>query len=179
MKELENHVATMKHVTDAKRLIGQRTLLSMPSTSQVTKESPHVSEGAIRLAVFLAEHNLPFTVMEHMPKLLEAVRPDSNIARKIACSRTKSPATVKNVTGWETKERLCDLLRKNKFSLIVDEATDSSCCKHLCLPTRVSDGERVVDAFFDLIQIHDATAQAMCDHSQGFWRQERARTKRM
>ncbi|KAL1443615.1 hypothetical protein MTO96_045924 [Rhipicephalus appendiculatus] len=102
--------------------------------------------------------------MEHMPKLLTAVCPDSNVAREIVCSRTKASAIVKNVTGRESKERLCDLLRRNKFSLIVDEATDSSCCKHLCLLTRVFDGERVVDAFFDLIQIKDATAQAMFDH---------------
>ncbi|KAL1441844.1 hypothetical protein MTO96_008236 [Rhipicephalus appendiculatus] len=135
-RELDKHVATMKHVATAKRLVGQQTLLSMPSTSQVTEESKRVSEGEIRLAAFLAEHNLPFTVMEHMPKLLTAVCPDSNVARKIARSRTKASAIVKNVTGRESKERLCDLLRRNKFSLIVDEATDSSCCKHLCLLTR-------------------------------------------
>ncbi|KAH6919575.1 hypothetical protein HPB50_029436 [Hyalomma asiaticum] len=68
------------------------------------------------------------------------------------------------VTGRESKEKLCCLLGTNKFSLIVDEATDSSCCKHLCLLMRVFDGERVVDAFFDLIHLQDATAQDMYDH---------------
>ncbi|KAH6936453.1 hypothetical protein HPB50_017562 [Hyalomma asiaticum] len=141
-RELEKHVATKKHVSNAKKLVGQQTLLSMPSTSQVTQESSGVSEGEIGLAAFLAEHNLTFTVMEHLPKLMAAICTDSNIMRKIVCGRTKAAAIMRNVTGRESKEKLCSLLRTNKFSLIVDEATDSSCCKHLCLLTRVFDASR-------------------------------------
>lgn len=80
--DLEKHAATRKHGSNAKKLIGQQTLLSMPSTSQATHEGNQVSEGEIRLAAFLAEHNLPFSVMEHVPKLLAAVCPDSNVAKK-------------------------------------------------------------------------------------------------
>ncbi|XP_075533772.1 uncharacterized protein LOC142566774 [Dermacentor variabilis] len=42
------------------------------------------------MAMFVAEHNLPFTVMDHLPKLLKKICPDSDIAKQIACSRTKT-----------------------------------------------------------------------------------------
>ncbi|KAH7954407.1 hypothetical protein HPB49_018260 [Dermacentor silvarum] len=89
--------------------------------------------------------------MEHMPKLLAEVCPDSNTA-KMASGRTNATAIVNNVTGCESKEVLGNLPRNSKFSLTLEEATDSSCCcKHLCFLTRVFDGKRVMAAFFDLI----------------------------
>lgn len=71
----------------------------MPSTSRATKEDNQVLEGEIWLAAFTAEHNVPFTIMDHMPKLLVAVCPNSSIAKKIASSQTKATAFVKRVTG--------------------------------------------------------------------------------
>ncbi|XP_040078611.1 uncharacterized protein LOC120850229 [Ixodes scapularis] len=130
--DLEKHAATRKHWSNAKKLIGQQTLLSMPSTSQAT----HKGNQCVRQCC----------------------------KNKIACSRTKATAIVKNVTGHQSKEELCEPLRNNKFSLMVDESTDGSCCKLLCLVTRVFNGERVVDAFFDLLQIQDATARTLYEH---------------
>lgn len=41
---------------------------------------------------------------------------------------------------------------------MVDESTDISCSKHLCVVTRVFDENKVRDAFFDLIAVTDVTA---------------------
>lgn len=46
----------------------------------------------------------------------------------------------------------------------MDESTDVSCCKHLCLVTRMFHKDSVVDAFFDLLPIQDASVQALYEH---------------
>lgn len=43
---------------------------------------------------FIAEHNLPFTVMEHLQKLMECVCADSKIAKEIKSSSMKTHAII-------------------------------------------------------------------------------------
>lgn len=41
---------------------------------------------------------------------------------------------------------------------MIDEPTDISSCKHLYVVTRVSEGDRILDAFFHLVPVEDASA---------------------
>jgi hypothetical protein len=56
---------------------------------------------------------------------------------------------------------LCGHLRGNKFSLIVDESTDRSTTKHLCLVVRSVNNDIVKDDFFGLIQISAADSASL------------------
>lgn len=120
--------------------------------------------GEIRLAGFVAEHNLPFTIMEHLPKLIQAVCPDSKIAEEIACSRTKTHAIVEHVIGKTSFDSLCEDLRQHKFSLIIDESTDRSTIKHLCLVARYVKNYRIKDCFLGLIPLNVADAATLFGH---------------
>jgi hypothetical protein len=82
-------------------------------------------------AAFVAEHNLPFTIMEHLPQAAAKAYPDSKIAADVACGRKKTTAITKHVIGSENFLNICEDLRNNKFSLIIDESTDRSSKKHL------------------------------------------------
>lgn len=117
-----------------------------------------VKEGEIKLAAFVVEHNLPLNIMTHLPELMRSVCKDSEIAKKIVSSRTKTTAVINNVIGKCSKE-LRDIMKENKFSLIVDESTDKGCTKHLCIVVRTLIGEKVADAFYDLIPVENASAQ--------------------
>lgn len=48
-----------------------------------------VKKADLHLAAFVSEHNLSFNVMEHLPDLIRTICPDSEIAKKIKCSRKK------------------------------------------------------------------------------------------
>ncbi|KAG0442934.1 hypothetical protein HPB47_015471 [Ixodes persulcatus] len=41
---------------------------------------------------------------------------------------------------------------------MIDESTDISSCRHLCVVTRVFEGDRILDAFFDIVPVEDASA---------------------
>jgi len=49
----------------------------------VVKKKIHesVQKSEIRLAAFICEHDLPIKTVEHMPKLIQAICPDSSIAK--------------------------------------------------------------------------------------------------
>ncbi|RUM29380.1 MAG: hypothetical protein DSY42_06665 [Aquifex sp.] len=155
--DLKRHSGNKKHIGNSKAVKG----LSSLSSLMVSKTDNDVKEGELRLAGFIAEHDLPMSIADHLPKLMKTVCKDSKIAEKIKCGRTKVTGMLTNVTGKESHEQLLGLLREHKFSLIVDESTDKGCVKHLCMVARVIDNDSVRDFFLTLIPLKDATAQTL------------------
>lgn len=125
--------------------------------------------GEIRLCAFLAEHHLPFAVMDHLVKTVANVCTDSEIAKRLACGRTKSSAIIKNILGPHSLQSLIADLRTNKFSLIVDESTDIGTMKHLCLVVRRVVKYNVTDDFLTLLKLSAADATTMYNHIINFF----------
>lgn len=117
----------------------------------------------------MAEHNLSMNIMEHLPQLIHKVCPDSEIAKNIACGRTKTTKILTSVIGATDRENILKHIRNNKFSLLVDESTDRGCTKHLCLVVRYYKDYKVTDAFLCLVPIQDGTAEALYQHIVKFF----------
>ncbi|CAI6345630.1 unnamed protein product [Macrosiphum euphorbiae] len=64
--EIKKHAAGLKH----NRVVDgcQQSLISLPSVSKRAQLVKSVKLGELHMAAFIAEHNLPFTVMNHLPK---------------------------------------------------------------------------------------------------------------
>lgn len=124
----------------------------------------------MHLAAFIAEHNLPYTVMEHLPNLIQKVCPDSKIALKLKCGRTKTESIVTNVIGAVGNNNVIELMKKNKFSIILDESTDRSTIKHMAVIARIVDPNLLVrDEFVTLIEVEKATADALYELVTNFF----------
>lgn len=140
--QLVRHQDTKNHVQKSKLCSRQEKITSFVKKSDNSEIA--TKKADIYISSFIAEHNLPFTVTEHLPKLLSAVCSDSEIAKKIKCSRTKTTAIVKNVIGLTNFENICSILRNVKFSIIIDESTDLGCTKHLVIVARYFHEDRSV-----------------------------------
>lgn len=117
------------------------------------------------MSAYIAEHNLSFNTMEHLPKLISIICKNPGVAQGLSCGRTKTTAIVKNVLGQQRFQHLCEELKIRKFSLIADESTDRSTMKHLCLVVRYLDSSfNVQDSFFTLIELVAADATTLYDH---------------
>lgn len=109
-------------------------------------------------------------LMDHLPNLIKKVCPDSKIAKGVECSRTKTSAIVKNVLGRQSFQLTCQDLRRKNFSLIVDESTDRSAVKHLCLVVRYfNDSDNIQDKFLTLITLSGADAATLYNHITQFF----------
>lgn len=121
----------------------------------------------IGLCAFVAEHNESFMTIDHLVPAIKKLFHDSQMKRK------KCSAIVKNVLGQQQISELIDMLHKNPFSICIDESTDRSCAKVLCIICRVqsihvtySDEQpagknRVRDIFFALEDVADASAAGL------------------
>ncbi|XP_057321770.1 uncharacterized protein LOC130665418 [Microplitis mediator] len=124
------------------------------------------------MACFLAKNNLPFNIADDLKNLVQSVCPDSELAKHITFGRTKAHAIITNVTGKVSYEELVDRLRKEKFSLIVDESTDRSTTKHMALVVRTAMDFNVQDNFLSLIPVTDCTAVALHQACKDFSEKE-------
>lgn len=139
------------------------TKFSSIAESQEKHFKGQVYGAELKLMMFIAEHNLPFLIMDHLTGFLKSVAPDSKIVKSIKCNRTKSTQLMTQVIGQSnTKEISCDL--KDKFfSILIDESTDIATKKSLAIVVRYFKCEKVVDRFLDLIEVSDGTAQGIYD----------------
>ena len=102
-------------------------------------------QGSIKMATilmvcFLAEHNLPYVLSDHLTDLCKVMFPDSQIAQGIHMKRTR--CTELSYKLAETiQEELAEKLRTNQFSMIIDESTDTSKAKNLCIVVKFYDKE--------------------------------------
>ncbi|CAH1995712.1 unnamed protein product [Acanthoscelides obtectus] len=144
---LIKHTQRKIHEQNVKSIKSQPSMTKFVTDTKRRQRAQDTKEAEIRLAAFVAEHNLPFTVMEHLPDLIKNICSDSEIARGLASSRNKTTSIVKNVIGQEEFLNVCEDLRQNKFSLIVDESTDVSTTKHLCSVVRYRKNNVIKDKF--------------------------------
>lgn len=143
LSEVKKHAAGSKHQSNVAGQKKQPTLLELSVPKKDADLQQRAREGEIRIAAFIAEHNLPFAVVDHLPHLMRTVCSDSQIARNIiSCGKTKCSKIITNVIGEVSREELEETLRQRPFSLIMDESTDNGSTKHACLVVRVVDDNR-------------------------------------
>lgn len=88
------------------------------------------------LVLFIARHHLIISLSDDLIIFLKRVDIDRKIHKKLSFRATKCRAIICNVTGKYAFNKLVSILRKQKFSLIVDESTNVSSIKNLALFVR-------------------------------------------
>ena len=112
-------------------------LKAVQSTTQITslfqsQTSDQGIESEVRWATFVAKHNIPFLSGDHATKLFRKMFPDSELAKKFSCARTKTTAIVKKALAPHFTQRVIESITMSSapFSLMMDESndkTDKSC----------------------------------------------------
>lgn len=94
----------------------------------VSKGENETTKAELLFTSFLVEHNIPLAVSDHAAHLFRAMFPDSAIAKKYGCARTKTSALVQHMSD-QTKEEIACVLRISSFSLSTDGSTDNNAVK--------------------------------------------------
>lgn len=115
----------------------------------------------LKVGMFISEHNISFNTADHLVQLIKTIGINPEVVTKISCNRTKATAIVNNVLGSSGFQNIIERMKKNNFSLIIDESTDHSSIKHLAMVVRMLDYSNkniVRDEFLSLIKVSDASA---------------------
>ena len=160
LSELKKHKASKKHQEKATVRNTTRPITQM-ITTDITLEQ--VKKAEIKTAAFVVEHHLSFKTMDHLSYLVSELFPDSTIAKKFSSKHTKTRSIVKHVLADDFRSTLEETLRKQFFSIIIDETTGVSSKKLLALVVRYfSKPEcKVKSQFLKLIEPTNADATSL------------------
>lgn len=79
--KLLKHSNSNVHLSSAKSEKKQVTLFELSKLKELENTEKKVKEGELKIAAFVAEHDLLFNLLEHLPKLLTFICPDSSIEK--------------------------------------------------------------------------------------------------
>lgn len=153
---LKRHANTKKHKACIEAVKIQSTDRSdlLQLSENISSVQMRARRVEILVSLFIARHNLPIALSDDLITFLKHVDLDRKVQKELSCGATKCTAIICNVTGKYTFSKLVSTLRKQKFSLIVDESTDVASTKNLALSVRFrSKNYTVVDQFLALLQV--------------------------
>ena len=107
--------------------------------------------------------DIPLSAADSLLPVLKAHVPDSTITLQARVGRTKAIGLIRNVIGLAEKMKLVNLLKKTKFSLIVDESTDRTVTKFLVIFVWYCSQKRKTSTedYFSMRVVPDATAEGL------------------
>ena len=165
----KKHLEAMSSSSSTKTLdkfgFGQSEVAKRARQRQEEEELQFLKAEAL-FVQFVAEHNLPFRTGDHFTKLVKQMFPDSNIAKRFHCSRTKTSVLVRYGNGSFSHDQVVERLTTTPifFSLLVDESNDRGVeAKDLVVLLRFFDPSamKAVTRFIDLPTSNDGSAAAI------------------
>ena len=101
---------------------------------------------------FLAEHNLPLAVADHIGPLVKDIFPDSKIAKGYQCTRTKATCILNRAIKPELQRNLITQMRESCYSICTDGSNDQNLEKMNPVTVRLFDinQHKVVTKFLDM-----------------------------
>lgn len=136
--ELTKHSLGLKHKFNVKGLRGGMSMTSFTKTNEQNskKEIINVKSAEIKLSSFFATNNMAFQTVDLLVPVLKQIFPDSKIMEKVQLHRKKCTSIVKNVIAPVETYDTVSIIKNCHFSALVDESTDISMHKFLCILVR-------------------------------------------
>ena len=115
--DLNKHLKTIKHIESVKANVNSKS----KSVNEFFPASCDldVIRAEVKVTKFLMDSNVPLAVSDKFNKLVADIFPDSKIATKYQCGRTKATA-ISHTLGRDSMESIADILRENLFALSTD-----------------------------------------------------------
>lgn len=139
---MKKHQSSNKHKQTLKN-VKVTSVFDMPSTKNLTSSVRRVKVAEIRIALLIAEHNLPINSVDHLVGLIKSIDLERKDLEKLSCNRTKCLRLINNVCCYN----VLNIMKNHIFSILVNESTDYSCIKHLAIVVRTCINFVVSDSF--------------------------------
>jgi len=151
--DLIRHSQRVKHIKN----INLKKSIVTNNNNDLTELShkDKVKRAEIKLAAFFAEHNIAFCTADHLIPLLKDICADPKIVQDFALGRLKCTNIVKDVIAKREVEKIVDNLQSCRFSILIDESTDISDTKIMCILVRYisPSNKKVVTQLLELVSL--------------------------
>ena len=153
---MKRHVQASSHQAVYKDFIGEK----QSSTIQ-----EKVMAAEVKLTVFLAENHLPMAVEDQASRLFKSMFPDSQIAKKTTCGRTKASKVLNDAIAEDLKENLVTKRRVAPFSIAIDSSNDTGLEKmkiFMTVKLFEINSHKIQRKFLDMCTTNSGTADEIC-----------------
>lgn len=107
----------------------------------------------MRFALLAIKKNISFYAMKDVVGVSQHIFNKDELARNLKLKTTKLRSIVVDVFGMYTKNKIVSEMRCRPFSILVDESTDQSKCKNLCIVVKYFFGGCVRTQVLDLVEL--------------------------
>ncbi|XP_063217307.1 uncharacterized protein LOC134528039 isoform X2 [Bacillus rossius redtenbacheri] len=172
ISNLKRHATGGKHTALRMSATVRQTSISRFIAAPKVDLDKEVASAEIKLSAFIAEHNVAFSVADHLTAVIKDIFYDHKIAQKLTLKRTKTCSIVNNVIAADHKEKLANKLKNTKFSILTDESTDIGTIKMSCIVVRYHDFQsgRIESKFWELREIFDSSNKVVCASAENLFR---------
>lgn len=115
VSHLKRHEGSKSHREKYKAAQSTPSVKKVLDKTTEKSEEQKVREAELKLSMFLVEHNLPFSLMDHLPQLFASACPDSKIASKLKIKRMKTSQLINVLIGPSSMDELIKDLRETYF----------------------------------------------------------------
>lgn len=158
--DVKRHVESDTHKSMQKTFDKQPGAKTFVLTS--SQEHTSVIEAEVRASMFLCQHNLPLSTLDHLGPLMRSMFPDSQIAAKFHCGRTKTSAIV-NAIGPEYLKIAEDAMKTDPFSICTDGSNDNGLYKMNPMLIHVMTSDGMQSQLLDMGLTEGSTAVVLFD----------------
>ncbi|XP_071578842.1 general transcription factor II-I repeat domain-containing protein 2B-like [Temnothorax nylanderi] len=157
LADLQRHARSKKHRENSAVLnrTKYKSLMSHGYQATITAEKKIVD---IKLALYITMHSSIRSV-DHLGELLSTLGKGSNL-ENLRLHRTKCSNVIKHVIAPVLFKDLVKAIGKKGYSIIIDESTDVSVTKYLCMCIKYFDTteNRMLTDFLGILEVERATA---------------------
>ena len=134
--DVAKHVGSAKHVA---KVGSNAPLLKIEHFFADTKDLSVMRAEAL-FTEFIIEHNIPIACADHAGPLFKKMFPDSSIATKYGCARTKTTCVIETLANNDAK-RIASAVQTGPFALATDGSNDLGAAKLYPICVRYFDNE--------------------------------------
>ena len=158
--DVKRHLESEAHKSMLKTFDCQRSVKTFATTDDTLSSS--VIEAEARASMFLCHHNLPLSTLDHLGPLMRSMFPDSKIAAKFRCGRTKTSAIV-NAVGPEYLKVTEEAMKVRPFSICTDGSNDNGLFKLNPMLIRVMTDNGLQSQLLDMGLTTGSTSRILFD----------------
>ena len=153
---IEQHQKTKSHIS---RDINLNTAQKQISFQKLSKPETSTKEADIHLSLNICCHTAISNV-DHLGEIISLYGKGSTL-ENLHLHRTKCSQIIKNVLSASLEEEIVNDLEGKKFSVLIDESTDVSSDKHLCVCIRhfSLQEKKIIDEYLGIIPVISTTGE--------------------
>ncbi|XP_026673906.1 uncharacterized protein LOC113465006, partial [Ceratina calcarata] len=160
--DLRRHATGQSHITMLNKTQG---LTDIDSAAWLASASlgDRVRRAEIMYVLNIIEHSRSFRSYEHQMRMEQRALDSIDVLNNMKLKSTKIRAITNNVINEAIVSNVSEILRNTLFSILVDESTDVSGYKNLCILARYTYEGAIHTYLLDDLRLREGNAEYLYD----------------